>query len=213
MRMRLATFLLGIALLLTGQLSNAAAQNQTVPPIRFQPAIQTATLPTPPDGFVWQRIEAIEVAVLTPPAWKRIKKKGPFRKSTPFPNQPLNEKGYFETGLTVKLLWHPQLSPGNEAKAVQALLVGIVEGIENNKDNKVIRSSLEEKSGKKMVIVRFRNAPLELPPIVVHTVSIGDPNTGLVYQFIFEGPESQWEEQWKIGEKILSRLLVVYQNG
>lgn len=207
-------FLLGLVLCLTGSLSNAQTVSETTPPVNFKSMLKSINLPTPPPGFVWQRIEAIEVAVLTPKDWKKYQKEGSFQKVFAFSNESLDEKGFFETGLTVKLWWHQQAAPGNEAKAVESILAGIVHGIESNKvDNKVLRGTLEEMSDKKKLIVRYRNAPKGLTPIIVYSVSIGDPKTGLVYQFIFEGQEAQWDEKWKIGMKILNQLIILFQRS
>jgi hypothetical protein len=184
------------------------------PPIQFRPAVRESALPPAPKGFVWQRLEAIEVAVVTPESWKMHQKDDAVTKTFAFSGDPLNDKGQFETGLTVRLMWHPQTLPGNEAKAAESVMAGIAKAIYNNKsDNQVIRSTLDDKAGKRVMIIRYRNAPAGLPPIVVHAMAIGDSRTGLVYQIIFESPERQWDDSWKIGEQILSRVSVFFQKG
>jgi hypothetical protein len=182
--------------------------------VSFVTDIGQAQLPEPPDGYIWHRIEELQAAVITPPDWKRYAKDGPNSRVVAFSPQPLDQNNQFDTGLTTRLIWHPQLSAGTEAKAMNEVLASIVRGIESNKaDNKVLRGTVEDRAGKKMLIVRHRNAPANLPPIVVHTVAIGDPATGLVYEFIFESPESSWEDNWKIAEPIFRRIFVLFQRG
>ena len=94
------------------------------------------------------------------------------------------------------------------------MLQSIADGIQSNKtDNKVLKGTLEDRANKKMLIVRYRNAPANLPPIVIHTVAIGDPLTGFVYEFIFESPEASWEDNWTIAEPMFRRILILFQRG
>jgi hypothetical protein len=186
-------------------------QSSTIPPVTLNNSFNDAALPDAPDGFAWQKIEPIDVAVLTPIGWKEHQRDIGYSRIFAFSDEPLDAKGFFETGLTVKLLWHPYFMPGTEEKAVDDLLVGIAKGIKNNTaDNTVIRGTREVQYGKPMLVVRYRNAPKGMTPIIVHTVAIGDPQTGLVYQFIFEGPESRWEKIWEIGDQIMSRLIILF---
>ena len=191
----------------------AIAASSNEPPVQFQPAVREWALPMLPIGFVWQRIEAIEVAVPTPEDWKMHHKREAYGKTYAFSGEPLNDKGQFETGLTVQLTWHPQLSSINAAKAADLALQAISKSILNKADNQLLRGTLDNKAGKKVLIVRYRNAPPNLTPIIVHIMVIADPLTGLIYQFTFESPESQWAESWKIGEQILSRVSVFFQRG
>ena len=191
----------------------ATAASSNEPLVQFQPAVRELVLATPPKGFVWQRIEAIEVAVLTPEDWKMHHKREAYGKTYAFSGEPLNDKGQFETGFTVQLMWHPQLPSINAAKAADLALQAISKSILSKTDNQLLRGTLDNKAGKKVLIIRYRNAPQNLTPIIVHIMVIADPLTGLVYQFVFESPESRWAESWKIGEQILSRLWVSFKRG
>jgi hypothetical protein len=186
---------LSAILLLAGVALDGAAQGASNPPVAFVTDVRAAELPAPPAGFVWHRLDDIQVAVVTPADWKKFAKQDGNAKTIAFSPKPLDQNGQFDIGLTTRLLWHPQTRAGAEAKAMEEVLAAIVRGVESNKtDNKVLRGTVEDRGGKKMLIVRHRNAPASLPPIIVHTIAIGDPLTGLVYEFIFESPESSWDE-------------------
>ncbi len=206
------TLITGLCALVASLAFAQAPQGE--PPVAFKTDIRQAELLPAPAGFVWQRLEEIQAAVVVPEGWNRYAKRGPNERLVAFSPDKLDANNQFQTGLSVRLVWHPRAQAGQEAKAVEQILAAIVNSIESNKtDNKVLRGTMQERNGKKMLIVRHRNAPSGLPPVVVHTVAIGDPASGMVYQFIFESPETSWDESWKVGEQILSRILILFQRG
>lgn len=211
--MHIRNILVILAAVLTGTAHLAVAQpaDTAKPPVAVAGTIKALDLPPIPSGMSWARIAEIDVAVPVPDGWQRHEKDAPFQRVFAFSDQPLDQNGLFERGLTVKLLWHPQLAKGNEAQAVDAVLRGLAAGVQRNKDNKILKGTLDEKNGKRVMIVRHRNAPTGLVPVIVHTMTIGDPQSGLVYQVIYEGPEATWDENWKIGEQILGRVYVAFQ--
>jgi hypothetical protein len=185
-----------------------------VPPILLKPAVAQAKLPIPPAGFAWQRLADMEVAVLTPEDWVDTPQLAEFTRGHTFSIKPSGQKGEFRPTLTARLLWHPQFMPGYESKAMDAQLVTINDAIERNKKlQPVLHSSREVRAGKFVMTMRYRIAPPGAAPAVAHMVAIGDPNTGFVYQFSFECLESDWDTQWKIGEQIFAKLLILFQRG
>ena len=214
--MNFSHFLIVVALAV-GALQPADAQDSLAPgnpPVAFTTDVQHAELPPSPDGYVWHRLSSIQAAVITPVGWNRYEKAGANSRVIAFSPQALDQNKQFDVGFTARLLWHPQLRSGVESRSAMAVLESIAQGIQSKKaDNKVLRGTLEDRSNKKMLIVRHRNAPANLPPIVVHTVAIGDPLTGLVYEFIFESPESSWDDNWKIAEPMFRRILILFQRG
>ncbi|MGE0332907.1 MAG: hypothetical protein AB7P37_19685 [Ramlibacter sp.] len=209
------TFSALVLLVVANALAPAAAQQTGAgrAPVSISGAVKAIELPAAPAGMAWWRIEEIDVAVPVPDGWKQHRKDGPSFRTFAFSDQPLDRNGLFERGLTVTLLWLPQLPAGSEAQATEIMLRGLAAQIQKSPDNKVLTGTLEEKSGKRVMVIRYRNAPSGIPPIIVHTMFIGDPRTGLVYQIIYEGPEATWEDNWKIGEQILKRVYVAFQAG
>lgn len=180
------------------------------PPANFSGAINAVSLPDAPAGLEWKRLEAINMAVLVPLGWKRHEKRGPYQRVASFSDEPLDRDGRFERGLTIRLFWHPQAAAGNEALAVDSLLGSLASGITaDERNNKVINATLESQHGKRVMIIRYRNAPEGQMPIIVHCMHIGDPRTGLVHQIILESPEPTWDDNWKLGEQISRRIQLV----
>ena len=44
---------------------------------------------------------------------------------------------------------------------------------------------------------------------MVHNLVIANDRTGMIYIVLYEAPESEWKEAWKIGEPILKQLIIV----
>lgn len=203
------------ALVLVNALAPVAAQQTGAGPasVSISGAVKTIELPAAPEGMTWQRIEEIDLAVPVPDGWKQHRKDGPSFRTFAFTDQPLDKAGLFERGLTATMLWLPQLPAGKEAQATDIIMRGLATQIQKSADNKVLTGTMEEKNGKRVMVIRYRNAPQQMPPIIVHTMLIGDPKTGLVYQIIYEGPEATWGENWKTGEQILKRVYIAFQAG
>jgi hypothetical protein len=209
--------MLSVALLLAGMPSLAGAQAAwplADVPVAFSTDIEKAELLPAPEGFVWHRVDMMQVAVVTPVGWHRYETRGPANRVVAFSPKALDQDNQFDVGFTARRLWHPQLRAGNELSSATQVLASLVQGIESNKTyNQVLRGTLEERANKKMLVVRHRNAAANLPPIVVHTVAVGDPLTGLVHEFIFESPESSWDDHWKVAEPIFRRIVILFQRG
>ena len=43
---------------------------------------------------------------------------------------------------------------------------------------------------------------------MMHNLLIANDKTGSMYLIIFEAPEKEWEDAWKIGEPILKKLYI-----
>jgi len=129
-----------VAILMGASVNAQQPQSASRPPVPFVTDVAQVQLPEPPEGYVWHRIEELQVAVITPPNWKRLAKDEGTTRVVAFSPGPLNQNNQFDMGLTARLLWHPQSSSGNESRAMADVLGAIVRGIESNKaDNKVLR--------------------------------------------------------------------------
>lgn len=187
---------------------NTAAQ----PPIelRGRIAVSGLSFDNAPTGLAWERLDDFAVAILRPEGWYRHAKNGPFEKIVAFSETQLNDSGQFDIGLTVQLIWNPRGKAGGGAGAMAGALIRSI--VQNKTDNTVLSSKFEEKVGKKVAIMRHRNAPEDLPPIIVHRMMVIDPVDDLLFVFTFESPEQVWEEKWKIGEQLLKRVFIGFRQ-
>jgi hypothetical protein len=228
MPIHLTRYLFGFALLSAASFSHAQAATPPVvqqpamanPPIDLKPVVAQSKLPEPPSGFVWARMPELEVALPAPAGWVTRPQSAEFARvvtlvGTPrLVEMPSGKTELPSAILTARLMWHPQYVPGHETKAMDAQLVSIYEAIAGNKTiNTILESSRELRADKKVMVMRYRIAPPGRTAVMAHMVAIGDPRTGFVYQFVFESPESQWEEQWKIGARMVGQLVIMFQHG
>jgi hypothetical protein len=189
----------------------ANAQTPTAP-VTFKGQVEKAQLPAPPDQMVWNRIEAIDVAVLTPVGWNRVEGRLASGRVFGFSDKPLNAKRQFERGLTVKTLWIDN-SKGQEVEAVDELLNQLTRALEGTPETtQLLDARTGNKAGKIISVVRVRTALPNETPEIGHALMIGDPSTGLVYQFLYVAPESEWEANWKIAEKILNNVFIQFPS-
>jgi hypothetical protein len=206
--------LAGILLALAGSSPSFAqpATPSTPPPVQFQGQLDKVQLPAPPQGMVWNRIDAIDSAVLTPSGWLRIEGKMQNGRVFGFSDKPLNAKRQFERGLTVKAAWLDN-SKGAEVEAVDELLNRMSRVLEGTPETtQLLDARTGKKSGKIISVMRVRTALPNETPEISHALMIGDPVSGLVYQFLFSAPESEWEANWKIAEKMLNNVFIQFRS-
>ncbi|MDQ8183630.1 hypothetical protein [Pelagicoccus sp. SDUM812005] len=56
--------------------------------------------------------------------------------------------------------------------------------------------------------LRHLDSQPKLPDVIVHNLFIANDQTGTLWYYIFEAPESEWESAWKTGDTLLSNLLI-----
>ncbi len=210
----LLQFLASIAITaaLSGVANAQSSAAASLAPVTFSGLVDKAQLPAPPQDMVWNRIAAIDVAVLTPTGWNRIEGRLPSGHVFGFSDKPLNAKRQFERGLTVKALWIDN-SKGQEVEAVDELLNQLTRALEGNPDTtQLLDARTGNKSGKIISVVRVRTTMPNEVPEIGHALMIGDPTTGLVYQFLYAAPESDWDANWKIAEKILNSVFIQFPS-
>jgi hypothetical protein len=182
------------------------------PPVQFLGQLDKIQLPAPPQGMVWNRIDAIDVAVLTPTGWVSVEGRMQNGRVFGFSDKPLNAKRQFERGLTVKAAWLDD-SKGAEVEAVDELLNRMSRALEGTPDTtQLLDARTGKKSGKIISVLRVRTALPNEAPEISHALMIGDPVSGLVYQFLYSAPEAEWEANWKIAEKMLNNVFIQFRS-
>ena len=169
-------------------------------PVDLQGRLEGLVAPSA-QGMEWKKLDELGVAVQIPLSWHPNVKRGAQFRTVAFSPKPLDANGAFEVGFTASLLWDKQ---GNTDPV--RLLHELFQGIKANPKNTVIRDSFQESNGRGSVIVRYRNASEGEAPTIVHKMLVADRGDRVVWVFTFESPEAEWEEQWKMGERILGRV-------
>ena len=44
--------------------------------------------------------------------------------------------------------------------------------------------------------------------VVMQALTVANPKTNTLYLFVFESPESEWEDAWKTGKQIMDMLAI-----
>jgi len=111
----------------------------------------------------------------------------------------------FETGLTIQIARATNARKGIPAShAAMAMMKSIVK---THKEEEILSLSEKESGAVKTYIIRYRDAPPGLTPIVVHKFFTADDSNDILHIFTFESPESSWDASWNsFGTPILSRI-------
>jgi hypothetical protein len=158
-------------------------------------------LPDPPAGFSWQRIPEIKAAFLKPDGWyyKAEEQEGTLAFFITAEN--IDTEGEFQTGLSLNVKTHMN---GTDAVAYAREFVSKL-----GQRNELIRK-WETETGLLHGFGCLTRVPGDgkHPPVLMHSLAFGNSKTNTIYVFFFESPESQWEQAWKIGEKMMQLLIL-----
>lgn len=190
----------------------AAPAAADAPPAGFSGAIKAQGLPPAPQGLDWVRLDAIDVAVLVPTGWTRHERSARGSRLFAFSDEPPDARGQFQRGFTVTATWSSS-ERALAASSVSAMLNGRFAALRADPANSEVSHTASEQHGKRVLVTRHRSSPAGMPPIIVHTMHIGDPKSGLVYLFTVQAPESRWGETWRLGEPMLRSVYVSFPDG
>jgi hypothetical protein len=189
------------------------AENAAPPPapdVHIPDAALRAQLPPPPDGFDWLLYK--NCAVLRPDGWhQNTRPDDPAKKLTgAFALSPetFSEKKPFEHGFTVQIHHDVRArfgAPPSESVAgfLQPLAARLA------KTDLLLYKENPTPIGATRIL-RYRDAPPGLTPLVIHRYYIADDTGDTLYAFTYESPEAQWEEHWKkFGTPLLGKVLIL----
>lgn len=157
-------------------------------------------LPIAPGGYSWKAIDEIQSAFLVPISWHFKEAKGKETLSWFITRENIDEKGSFETGLTINVV-----RKGEDFDPVSyagAFVLNVV------KQNEVLEEPFEAGGGKLRGYGCRVRVITETGPLVMHYLVIGNATTGTLFVMYFESPESGWEQAWAIAEPILTLFVI-----
>lgn len=194
---------------LTGSAASEGPETASVPEeVRNQ-------LPPPPEGFVWRMYK--NVLFIKPDQWHEQVRDESSEKITlktyAASAENFSASKPFETGMTVQIMSGFKTStkiPARELAllyvkpSLEKLAAGPKEDvlIFDNKTNGTITN----------VVLRYRDAPTGMTPIVIHKFLVANNATDSVHIFIFESPETNWNENFeRYGVPFMRKLNIVFQ--
>jgi hypothetical protein len=161
----------------------------------FVQNLYAVDLPKPPSGFTWQEVPELKAAFLKPDGWffKREENKG--TQAYFVTRENLDQKGEFETGLTVNVFRLKQDSAVDRGKA-------LIDRIASTKHGKQWTQS----AGPFQEFGCLSKDTDASGTIVMQSLAVANPKTNTLYLFIFESPEANWDTAWKLGKQIMDAL-------
>lgn len=157
-------------------------------------------LPTPPEGFKWQWSEEARVAILQPDKWHfrtDVKKEthGVF-----ITKEEIDPQKGFETGLSLNAI--PNISKASQMKPSEYAKKFVGEAIRDK--SKVLEVLQPKKAGPAETF----GCRIKKDGSITHFFLVADDKNDKLYLFIFESPENEWKEAWKLGDQMMKKLYI-----
>jgi len=155
-------------------------------------------LPQPSEGLRWAVFKG--VAIQRPVHWHEYAKGNTYTSSV----ESVPEKGIFETGLTIQILRDVEKKNPVGRRNVVGMMLKM---LEDDKDNTKLIATMKDHEDMESIVYRYRNAPANMTPIIVHKYFQVGKKKDFVNIITFETTEAQWEEYWqKYGEPMLGQV-------
>lgn len=179
-------------------------------------AADSAALPSPPAGFSWHTFQQARMTVLRPDEWY-VHQAGNDQSFTGcISKECVQTEGSFKTGLTLLVFRGVKegLRKRNPDYDQDVAVAGIFhsrhgETFFSDSCNRVLYCDqmLQRNAHSRLFRFQYRQALLGKPPIIVQKFLIDFDQSSDVYEFIFESPESSWDQSWQKGKQILTNLV------
>lgn len=157
-------------------------------------------LPKAPSGYSWKAMDEIQSAFLVPISWHFKETTGKETRSFFITRENINEKGSFQTGLTINVV---RKGDGFDPVGYAGAFV-----LHQVKQNEVLVEPFETGGGKLRGYGCRVRVAAESGPLIMHYLVIGNQATGALFVMYFESPESGWEQAWAIAEPILTLFVI-----
>ncbi len=158
-------------------------------------------LPEPASGYVWKVFRG--VAIQRPIKWHEHSEGGTYCSSV----ESVSENGMFETGVTVEVLRDVKKRSGKNPSLLAALML---KALDDKPENKRLSFTDNKHQDFETVVYRYRNAPPELSPIIVHKYFQVSDEKDFINIITFESTEKDWDKYWKNeGETIVDKVVMV----
>lgn len=158
-----------------------------------------------PAGFHWQPLPESKAAALLPDGWyyrAEVQKAGATYYLT---SEEVGEDSEFRTGLTLKVVRKLASQTKLSAQSFIEMLMmrtGFGPGQQQLEKTAAVEGPWHKRT------VRYRDAPPDAEPRVVYQLALANAKTDTLYLLTFESPEKDWAEAWKLGEAMVSELVL-----
>lgn len=161
-------------------------------------------LPSPPDGFDWQWCDEVRVGILKPQQWHFLSQSKGETRGYFITKEKILGAGEFRTGLTLNVIPNVGKKRGKVASDFA---------------KSYIREAIRDKQSVLRIIPPAEAGPAKVfgcrirkEGSVIHYFLIADDTRDVLYLFMFESPEAEWESEWNAGETMLQKLYVDFPD-
>jgi hypothetical protein len=183
-------------------------------------ALEISSLPPPPLGFAWQPFTRARMTVLRPEGWY-VHQVDSENFTGCVSKECIQTQGSFATGLTLHVIRgvKERLRQHNPNYHPDAPVMGILDlmcpDLQSDPRFQVLYldQGIQRTPGSRLFRFRIRQivpARPDIPwhqPIIIQKVIVEFGQSPDVYLFTFECPEDRWDESWKLGKQVLTRLV------
>ena len=160
-----------------------------------------------PKGFSWHESDTCHAAVPVPKGWYVKEEGSGDTHSLTITKENIEQTGRYETGYTLSCYDSFSRTVGVGPSKYAASIIEKVQQT-NDKKNIVVEpwANVLTKGAVKGAGIRFRDA--KPPPALIHYYFIANEQTDTLHFIIFEAPEAEWAAAWKLGEVMLTNVVV-----
>lgn len=157
-------------------------------------------LPPAPKGFSWIKLPEIKGALLSPNGWHFLKEEKQGTLAYFITEQDIRKEGRFQTGLSLNVLPPRKSTPAKEYAA------GYISKVA--KENELLQIWDTQAGALVGYGCRVRTKDKTRGPLILHTLMLANTRTNRLYLFVFESPEKNWTAAWKLGEQMMTMLVL-----
>lgn len=158
--------------------------------------VLASDLPDPPDGYSWNKVEAINASFLVPDGWHLFQERDGKTLAIFITKEVFKPPQQYETGVSINVFLNNPSAP----EQVKQLFDRMAE---------TYSAKLEMGSFGPFATLRCRYElqHAELPELVrFYNLGIGNTLTNTSYLLMFVSPASKWAQTWEIAKPVLDML-------
>jgi hypothetical protein len=163
----------------------------------------TIALPAEPMGYHWQQLPEVKGAMLLPYTWNYKADKSRDAQAYFLTREKIMPGRQFTTGMSVNVVQHITAKSKQRADAyAQAFSARTGRGA----GQQVLGQESKAQGPLRMYGVRYRVASGPAGSKIFQQWAIANTTTDTFYLLLFESPEKDWAQAWKLGEVMITQV-------
>ncbi|PJJ48643.1 hypothetical protein [Hymenobacter chitinivorans] len=180
--------------------SPTAAQTPTSPTRVPAP---TASQAAAPMGFKWQLLPEVKAAMLLPYTWNYKAETSRDAQAYFLTRERIVAGGQFQTGMSLNVVRQMTVK-SKQAAAAYAQAFSASSG--RKAGQQVLGQESKSQGPLRLFGVRYRVANGAAGAKIIQQWAIANTVTDTFYLLLFESPEKDWPQAWKLGEEMIKQL-------